>query len=98
MGYTTTFKGQLRFTSELKASELAVLGQLFGEDCRDHPEWGATDLYYINLELTKDFSGLQWSKRGRRHCFRVDTRSGCVDTRDLWRAARARNDYVCQSN
>jgi hypothetical protein len=61
MGYTTTFKGELKFTKELTASQLAHLKTFFGEDCRDHPEWDEPDLYYIDLELTEDFSGIRWS-------------------------------------
>lgn len=61
MGYTTKFQGELKFSKELTASQLAALQAMMGEDCRDHPEWGAKDLYYIDLELTKDFSGLKWS-------------------------------------
>lgn len=61
MGYSTTFTGELRFTSEPTAKQLAALKAMFGEDCRDHPEWGTTDLYYIDLEFTDDFTGLRWN-------------------------------------
>jgi len=62
MGYTTEFKGVLHFTSELKASQLAYLGTILGEDRRDHPEWNASEeFYYIDLELTADFAGLKWN-------------------------------------
>lgn len=60
MGYSTEFKGELLFTKELKASELAELNKFFREDCRQHPEWGNTNLSYIALELNKDFNGIQW--------------------------------------
>lgn len=60
MGYTTTFKGQLSFTTELTASQLVKLNSILGEDCRDHPEWKKKDLGYIQFELTKDFTGIQW--------------------------------------
>jgi len=62
MGYTTNFKGILTFKPELKASQLAYLKTILGEDCGDHPEWETNgDLCYIDLALTDDFSGLQWS-------------------------------------
>jgi len=61
MGYSTSFTGELKFTKELKASELAELNKFLGEDCRDHPDWEASHLTHIDLELTKDFSGLQWN-------------------------------------
>lgn len=61
MGYSTDFTGELKFTRELIASQLAAIKKMLGEDCREHPEWGAKDLYYVDLELTDDFSGLKWS-------------------------------------
>lgn len=60
MGYNTTFKGELKFTKELTASQLAKLSSMLSEDCRDHPEWNAPDLTYIDLRLLDDFSGLEW--------------------------------------
>lgn len=60
MGYSTQFEGELKFTTDLKASELAELSKFLGADCREHPEWGASELSYIDLELTDDFSGLKW--------------------------------------
>lgn len=61
MGYSTEFTGELRFTSEATAKQLSALAGICGQDCRDHPEWDARDLYYIDLELTQDFGGLRWS-------------------------------------
>lgn len=61
MGYSTKFKGSLKFTEELTASQLAKLKRFFGEDCRDHPEWiGTSDLSYIDLKFLEDFSGIEW--------------------------------------
>jgi hypothetical protein len=61
MGYTTQFKGELKFTRELTGSELAKLKSMLGQDCRNHPEWDAGNgLYYIDLALLDDFSGLKW--------------------------------------
>ncbi len=61
MGYSTEFKGELRFTSELNAKQLAALNAFFGEDCRDHKDWDATGLYYVDLELSEDFGGIKWN-------------------------------------
>lgn len=63
MGYSTTFKGELKFTSELSAAALLKLQSFFDEDCRDHPEWGAdaAGLTYIDLEFTKDGKGIKWN-------------------------------------
>lgn len=62
MGYTTTFEGELKFTGELTNKDMATLSKILGEDRRYHPEWNAPDdFYYVDLELTDDFSGLKWS-------------------------------------
>lgn len=61
MGYSTEFKGELGFTSEATASQLAALKAMFGEDCREHPEWEAKNLYYVDLELNDDFTGIRWN-------------------------------------
>jgi hypothetical protein len=61
MGYSTDFRGELKFTTELRASELAYLRSILGEDARDHREWNAGDLTYIDLELTDAFDGIRWN-------------------------------------
>lgn len=60
MGYSTDFKGVLKFKKELTSTQLGKLNSFLGEDCREHPEWNRKDLSYIDLELTDDFSGIQW--------------------------------------
>ena len=60
MGYSTEFNGELKFKNELTASELSEVKKFLGNDCRDHPEWGEPDLYYVDLEFLDDFSGLKW--------------------------------------
>lgn len=62
MGYNTEFKGKLLFKKELTASQLSKVQSFLGEDCRDHPEWiGGDELYYVDLVLLDDFSGLRWN-------------------------------------
>lgn len=66
MGYTTEFEGELKFTEEVRVTDLAILRKILGEDRRDHPEWAkefpyVDDFYYLDLALTDDFSGLEWS-------------------------------------
>jgi hypothetical protein len=61
MGYTTTFKGTLSFVNDVSAKQLAKLHTFFGEDARDHKEWGISNCAsYIDLRLAKDFSGIEW--------------------------------------
>lgn len=61
MGYSTNFKGDLKFTKEATGPQLAALKAMMGEDCREHPEWNAKDLYYVDLELNDDFTGIRWN-------------------------------------
>lgn len=61
MGYDTNFKGELKFTNELTAKQIARLQTFLGEDCREHPEWNRNDITWIDLEFTKDFSGIRWN-------------------------------------
>jgi len=68
MGYSTDFNGELKFTKELSASQLARVQSFLGEDCRDHPEWGQSlKLYYVDLELLSDFTGLRWNGAEKTH-------------------------------
>jgi hypothetical protein len=61
MGYDTKFTGRLNFTGDFRVKHLSEVKKFLGEDCRDHPEWGEADLAYIDLKLTDDCLGLQWS-------------------------------------
>jgi hypothetical protein len=60
MGYHTEFRGALHFKANLTAPQLAAIQQILGEDCRDHPEWDATNLTRIDLILLDDSSGISW--------------------------------------
>jgi hypothetical protein len=60
MGYSTNFRGVLKFKENITVAQLSKVKGFLGRDCRDHPEWGHTNLTYIDLKLTDDFSGLEW--------------------------------------
>lgn len=60
MGYSTIFKGKLSFKTKLSDGQIAALNEILGEDCREHPEWDAPDLTYIDLQFTTDPTGLEW--------------------------------------
>ncbi len=66
MGYTTQFDGQLNFIKPLTAEEELELGNILQEDAREHPEWklpeGCTYLSYIQFEITKDKTGIEWDQ------------------------------------
>jgi len=69
MGYTTNFTGELKFKKELTASQIAHLNNFLGQDRReigfedDNDVYEVEDeyWYHIDLELTKDLSGLRWN-------------------------------------
>ena len=84
MGYSTNFKGELKFAKELTGSQLAALKSMMGEDCREHPEWGAKDLYYIDLDLTDDFSGLKWNGAENTYCLEKLVNVVIVEMRKKW--------------
>lgn len=77
MGYTTLFTGTLKFTKELKASELAYLTKILGVDLREMPELERVGIvpelalessqYSIDLKLTRDYSGLEWDGRQKSY-------------------------------
>lgn len=60
MGYHTEFRGVLHFTTKLTAPQQAAIQQILGEDCRNHPEWDASDLTRIDLVLLVDGNGISW--------------------------------------
>jgi hypothetical protein len=62
MGYTTKFKGVLKFANPLTIEQLKALNEVLGEDSDvlksfQLPE---EDYSYLQYEVTKDMSGLQW--------------------------------------
>ncbi len=52
MGYTTQFKGELKFKTDLTVPQLKELSKWMGEDCP-----GAS---YIKFEITKEMDGIKW--------------------------------------
>ena len=56
MGYNTQFKGSLKFLKPIGELEYESLLCILGEDARNHPEWCAGNLTYIDLELSEDNS------------------------------------------
>ena len=51
MGYSTDFDGVLNFTKDPTTEAIMKIGNMFGEDCRDHPEWDVKDPSYTSLDL-----------------------------------------------
>ncbi len=70
MGYSTDFTGELTFSNDPTASELAYLNKFLGEDRRDlgfaddsvyeNGKFGGY-WYHIDLELLDDFNGIKWN-------------------------------------
>lgn len=62
MGYTTEFEGVLKFACPMPQEGLAYLNSMLGINPDDHPEFnkGGRQLSYIQFQITKDFSGIEW--------------------------------------
>jgi len=60
MGYHTEFSGVLQFNKKLTTRQLSFIKKILRQDCREHPDWDANNLSYIDLALLPDDSGIQW--------------------------------------
>lgn len=58
MGYTTKFEGKLEFAVEPTVAVIRKLKSISDEDCRDHPEWGAEDLTYVDFKVNEAMDGI----------------------------------------
>lgn len=61
MKYTTEFSGKLLFRGDTPVSAIRKLNTILGQDCREHPEWGRSNLTYIDLKVTDDLDGIEWN-------------------------------------
>lgn len=93
MGYDTDYQGILKFNKELAASQLGILNEILGADFRDFskevqkelvPNANAETPSYINLELTKDFSGIQWDGSEKSYAM-----VSCVNAVTIWMRHKA---------
>lgn len=55
MGYTTKFKGVLKFSEKPTVEMLAALNEILGGVCPD--EYGGR---YVQFQTTKDMTGIEW--------------------------------------
>jgi hypothetical protein len=86
MGYTTKFEGRLDFTSEPTLQQIRALKAMFGEDCREHPEWNPPKYAgYIDLKLTDDMLGIEWDDATEKCSDMADLLNIVIDqTRKTW--------------
>lgn len=65
MGYTTKFKGELKFAEPLTDEQHAFLRTICNEDdpadCRDHDGWQEPGSYMAYIDLMDNGAGLVWS-------------------------------------
>jgi hypothetical protein len=69
MGYSTDFKGELKFTKPITTEALAYLNGFLGQDRRDigldgdglYSKGYGQYWYHIDYELLPDFSGIKWN-------------------------------------
>jgi len=76
MGYSTSFEGELKFTRELKASEIVALKKYLGQDRRNigyadptiykNGKYGSY-WYHIDYELNDDLTGIRWNQREKSY-------------------------------
>ncbi len=66
MGYTTQFRGELKFTASVTSTGLARLSSLLFEDARDHPDWEPQEFTDIGLRITDTFDGLKWDEEAEK--------------------------------
>lgn len=62
MGYNTRFSGVLKFATPVTVEMLAKLNTMLGEDANEiaTPGVHGRDYGYIDLVVSKDFSGIEW--------------------------------------
>jgi len=62
MGYNTRFSGTLKFATPVTVQMLAKLNTMLGEDANEiaNPGTHGRDFGYIDLVVSKDFTGLEW--------------------------------------
>lgn len=70
MGYSTNFKGELKFTSPISSEALGYLNGFLSKDRRDiglgddslYAKGYGSYWYHIDYELLDDFSGIKWNE------------------------------------
>ncbi len=66
MGYNTRFRGVLKFTCPMDVEKLQHLAKFLNSaDPEDYPDWiipAGAKKPYIQLRVTKDYSGIEWDK------------------------------------
>jgi Txe/YoeB family toxin of Txe-Axe toxin-antitoxin module len=61
MGYESSYSGVLKFKNKPTEQELQKLETFMGEDCREHLEWNAKDLTWIDLQIDSEGDGICWN-------------------------------------
>jgi|SRR5581483_6106921 len=60
MGYNTRFSGTLKFSTPVTVQMLAKLNTMLGEDAGKIAGSSDRDYGFIDLVVSKDFSGIEW--------------------------------------
>ena len=96
MGYTTKFKGTLKFDCEMTVPMLAAVKGYSGLDGRELPE-GKGDFTYIDLVLNDDFSGLEWDSGTEKNHGMVDAVNYIIeDMRRKWPGFALKGELLAQ--
>jgi hypothetical protein len=76
MGYSTYFDGELRFTYEATASQLAALQKICSATLKDRAQGQIQPLYHLDLKVSKALTGLVWS--GAEKTYELDRQVNSV--------------------
>jgi hypothetical protein len=84
MGYSTDFEGELLFKDKIDVEMIMTLGNMMGEDCRDHPEWEVEDPTYTSMDLELAYGdsvvpyGIRWD--GSEKTYNMDAAINVIIT------------------
>ena len=53
--------GKLYFTTDMTDQMFDKLNEYLGEDCRVHNDWDSGKMTWIDLQITEDYKGLEFS-------------------------------------
>ena len=60
MGYTTQFKGILKFPDDMNLDMIRKIKPLLGIDSREHSNAKHEEWTYMQFEITEDMTGIKW--------------------------------------
>jgi hypothetical protein len=84
MGYSTYFDGELRFTKEATADQLAALEKICSATFKDRAQGQAQRLYYLDLKVSNGLTGLVWDGAEKTHEMDMQVNAVLDKMREQW--------------